>query len=152
MSTAAVAAERVDGFPADVAVVGVGAVANVELAKDAGLPCADGVVVDLAARTADPAIFAIGDVTHRPLPLYGRDMRLESVPNALEQAKHFTAATDVTALAITKLDGTAKGGVVLAIANQFRIPVKFIGVGEKMEDLLVFDKHEFVDSLFKLEN
>ncbi len=71
--------------------------------------------------------------------------------NALEQAKHFTAATDVTALAITKLDGTAKGGVVLAIASQFRIPVKFIGVGEKMEDLLVFDKHEFVDSLFNLE-
>ena len=68
--------------------------------------------------------------------------------NALEQAKHFTAATDVTAIAITKLDGTAKGGVVLAIANQFKIPVKFIGVGEKMEDLLVFNKHEFVDSLF----
>jgi fused signal recognition particle receptor len=71
--------------------------------------------------------------------------------NALEQAKNFTAATDVSALAITKLDGTAKGGVVLAIANQFKIPVKFIGVGEKMEDLLVFDKHEFVDSLFNLE-
>ncbi|HEY9363365.1 MAG TPA: signal recognition particle-docking protein FtsY, partial [Chitinophagaceae bacterium] len=71
--------------------------------------------------------------------------------NALEQAKQFTAATDVTAMAITKLDGTAKGGVVLAIANQFQIPVKFIGVGEKMEDLLVFDKHEFVDSLFNLE-
>ena len=71
--------------------------------------------------------------------------------NALEQARHFTAATDVTAIAITKLDGTAKGGVVLAIANQFKIPVKFIGVGEKMEDLLVFDKHEFVDSLFNLE-
>jgi fused signal recognition particle receptor len=71
--------------------------------------------------------------------------------NALEQAKHFTAATDVSALAITKLDGTAKGGVVLAIADQFKIPVKFIGVGEKMEDLLVFDKHEFVDSLFNLE-
>ena len=70
--------------------------------------------------------------------------------NALEQAKQFTAATDVTALAITILDGTAKGGVVLAIANQFKIPVKFIGVGEKMEDLLVFDKHEFVDSLFSL--
>ncbi len=70
--------------------------------------------------------------------------------NALEQARQFTAATDVTALAITKLDGTAKGGVVLAIANQFKIPVKFIGVGEKMEDLLVFDKHEFVDSLFSL--
>jgi fused signal recognition particle receptor len=71
--------------------------------------------------------------------------------NALEQAKHFTAATDVTAIAITKLDGTAKGGVVLAIANQFKIPVKFIGVGEKVDDLLVFDKHEFVDSLFNLK-
>jgi fused signal recognition particle receptor len=70
--------------------------------------------------------------------------------NAIEQARHFTAATDVTALAITKLDGTAKGGVVLAIANQFKIPVKFIGVGEKMGDLLIFDKHEFVDSLFSL--
>jgi len=68
--------------------------------------------------------------------------------NALEQAKHFTAATDVTALAITKLDGTAKGGVVLAIASQFKIPVKFIGVGEKAEDLLVFDKQLFVDGLF----
>jgi fused signal recognition particle receptor len=71
--------------------------------------------------------------------------------NAVEQARQFTAATDVTALAITKLDGTAKGGVVLAIANQFKIPVKFIGVGEKMTDLIVFDKHEFVDSLFNLE-
>lgn len=69
--------------------------------------------------------------------------------NALEQAKHFTAATEVTALAITKLDGTAKGGVVLAIADQFNIPVKFIGVGEKMQDLLVFDKHQFVEGLFK---
>lgn len=70
--------------------------------------------------------------------------------NALEQAKHFTAATEVTALAITKLDGTAKGGVVLAIANQFNIPVKFIGVGEKATDLLVFDKQQFVDGLFQL--
>ena len=70
--------------------------------------------------------------------------------NALEQAKHFTAATEVTALAITKLDGTAKGGVVLAIAHQFNIPVKFIGVGEKAEDLLVFDKEEFVNRLFQL--
>jgi len=70
--------------------------------------------------------------------------------NALEQAKHFTVATDVNSLTITKLDGTAKGGVVLAIAHQFKIPVKFIGVGEKIDDLLIFDKHEFVDSLFKL--
>jgi fused signal recognition particle receptor len=69
--------------------------------------------------------------------------------NALEQARHFTAATDVTSLAITKLDGTAKGGVVLAIANQFKIPVKYIGMGEKIDDLLLFNSHEFVDSLFK---
>jgi fused signal recognition particle receptor len=71
--------------------------------------------------------------------------------NAIEQAKQFTAATDVTALTITKLDGTAKGGVVLAIANLFKIPVKFIGVGEKAEDLLVFNKQAFVDSLFDVE-
>jgi len=71
--------------------------------------------------------------------------------NALEQAKHFTATTEVSALAITKLDGTAKGGVVLAIANQFKIPVKYIGVGEQMEDLQVFNKYAFVDSLFSLE-
>ncbi|TKK66932.1 signal recognition particle-docking protein FtsY [Ilyomonas limi] len=71
--------------------------------------------------------------------------------NALEQAKQFMQATEVTALAITKLDGTAKGGVVLSITNQLKIPVKFIGVGEKMDDLLIFDKHEFVDTLFSLE-
>jgi fused signal recognition particle receptor len=70
--------------------------------------------------------------------------------NALEQAKHFAAATDVTTLAITKLDGTAKGGIVLAIANQMKIPVKYVGVGEKVSDLLLFDKKEFVDSLFSL--
>ncbi len=71
--------------------------------------------------------------------------------NALEQAKQFTAATDVSAMVITKLDGTAKGGVVLAIANQFKIPVKYIGVGEKIDDLIIFDKHEFVDTLFNLK-
>lgn len=71
--------------------------------------------------------------------------------NALEQAKQFTTATDVSAIAVTKLDGTAKGGVVLAIASQLKIPVKFIGVGEKMDDLIIFDKHEFVDTLFNLE-
>jgi fused signal recognition particle receptor len=70
--------------------------------------------------------------------------------NALEQAKQFTAATQVTSLAITKLDGTAKGGVVLAIAHQFKIPVKYIGVGEQMNDLQIFNKHEFVDSIFNL--
>lgn len=68
--------------------------------------------------------------------------------NAIEQAKQFTAATDVTAIALTKLDGTAKGGVVIGIADQFKIQVKYIGVGEKMEQLQVFNKEEFVESLF----
>lgn len=68
--------------------------------------------------------------------------------NAFEQAKQFTAATEVTAIAITKLDGTAKGGVVIGISDQLKIPVKYIGIGEKMEDLLVFNRAEFVDSLF----
>jgi 3-phenylpropionate/trans-cinnamate dioxygenase ferredoxin reductase subunit len=76
----------------DAALVGVGAVPNEDLARDAGLACANGVVVDLEARTADPAIFAIGDVTNRPLPLYDRAHRLESVPNALEQAKQAACA------------------------------------------------------------
>jgi fused signal recognition particle receptor len=71
--------------------------------------------------------------------------------NALEQAKQFTQTTDVKSLAITKLDGTAKGGVVLAIAHQFKIPVKYIGVGEQMQHLQVFNKYEFVDSLFSLK-
>ncbi len=69
--------------------------------------------------------------------------------NAFEQAKQFTAATEVTALAVTKLDGTAKGGVVIGISDQFQIPVKYIGVGEGMEHLQVFNKYEFVDSFFK---
>lgn len=68
--------------------------------------------------------------------------------NAIEQAKQFTAATEVNALALTKLDGTAKGGVVIGISDQFKIPVKYIGLGEKMEDLQVFNRSEFVDSLF----
>ncbi|MFT5078515.1 MAG: fused signal recognition particle receptor [Saprospiraceae bacterium] len=69
--------------------------------------------------------------------------------NAFEQAKQFTAATEVTSLAVTKLDGTAKGGVVIGISDQFQIPVKYIGVGEGIEDLQVFNKFEFVDSFFK---
>jgi fused signal recognition particle receptor len=72
--------------------------------------------------------------------------------NAIEQAKQFIKATEVNALALTKLDGTAKGGVVIGISDQFKIPVKYIGVGEKVEHLQVFDKYEFVDSLFKNEN
>ncbi len=71
--------------------------------------------------------------------------------NAFEQAKEFTKATEVTTLAITKLDGTAKGGVVIGISDQFQIPVKYIGVGEGVEDLQVFNKFEFVDSFFKTE-
>ena len=69
--------------------------------------------------------------------------------NAIAQAREFTKATDVTCLAVTKLDGTAKGGVVIGISDEFKIPVKYIGVGEKVEDLQVFNKLEFVDSLFK---
>jgi fused signal recognition particle receptor len=69
--------------------------------------------------------------------------------NAVEQCRQFTQATDVNALALTKLDGTAKGGVVIGISDEFKIPVKYIGLGEKMTDLQLFNKREFVDSLFK---
>lgn len=78
--------------PCDAAVVGVGAAPNDELARDAGLECARGVVVDLDARTSDPDVFAIGDVAHRPMPIYERMFRMESVPNALEQAKQAASA------------------------------------------------------------
>ena len=120
----------------------------------------DVIIIDTAGRLHNKAhlmdeLGKIKRVTQKVIPDSPHEVLLvldgSTGQNALEQAKHFTAATDVTAIAITKLDGTAKGGVVLAIANQFKIPVKFIGVGEKMEDLLIFDKHEFVDSLFKLE-
>lgn len=121
---------------------------------------ADVVLIDTAGRLHNKAhlmeeLSKIKRVIQKVIPNAPHEILLvldgSTGQNALEQAKHFTAATDVTALAITKLDGTAKGGVVLAIANQFKIPVKFIGVGEKLDDLLVFDKHEFVDSLFSLE-
>ncbi len=69
--------------------------------------------------------------------------------NAIEQAKHFSEATDVTAIALTKLDGTAKGGIVLAISDQFKIPIKYIGVGEGMGKLQIFNKKAFVESLFE---
>jgi fused signal recognition particle receptor len=122
---------------------------------------ADVIIIDTAGRLHNKAhlmeeLSKIKRVIQKHIPEAPHEVILvldgSTGQNALEQAKHFTAATDVSALAITKLDGTAKGGVVLAIANQFKIPVKFIGVGEKMEDLLVFDKHEFVDSLFSLDN
>jgi fused signal recognition particle receptor len=120
----------------------------------------DVVIIDTAGRLHNKAylmeeLSKIKRVIQKHIPEAPHEIMLvldgSTGQNALEQAKHFTAATDVTALTITKLDGTAKGGVVMAIANQFKIPVKFIGMGEKMEDLLVFDKHEFVDSLFNLE-
>ena len=69
--------------------------------------------------------------------------------NALEQAKQFSAATQVTALALTKLDGTAKGGVILSIADEFKIPIKYIGLGEKIEQLQVFNKQAFIETLFE---
>ena len=121
---------------------------------------ADVVIIDTAGRLHNKAylmeeLSKISRVIKKIMPDAPHEVLLvldgSTGQNALEQARQFTAATEVTALAITKLDGTAKGGVVLAIANQFKIPVKFIGVGEKMEDLLIFDKHEFVDSLFSLE-
>lgn len=120
----------------------------------------DVIIIDTAGRLHNKAhlmdeLSKIRRVVQKVIPQAPHEVLLvldgSTGQNALEQARHFTAATDVTALAITKLDGTAKGGVVLAIASQFRIPVKFIGVGEKMDDLLVFDKREFVGSLFSLE-
>ncbi|MBQ5639768.1 MAG: signal recognition particle-docking protein FtsY, partial [Bacteroidales bacterium] len=72
--------------------------------------------------------------------------------NAFQQAKEFSRATDITSLALTKLDGTAKGGVVVGVCDQFHIPVKFIGVGEKIGDLKIFNKKEFVSSLFNPED
>ncbi len=119
----------------------------------------DVVIIDTAGRLHNKAhlmdeLSKIKRVIKKILPDAPHEVMLvldgSTGQNALEQAKHFTTATDVSSLTITKLDGTAKGGVVLAIAHQFKIPVKFIGVGEKINDLLVFDKHEFVDSLFKL--
>lgn len=120
----------------------------------------DVVIIDTAGRLHNKAYLMdelgkIRRVISKKLPDAPHEVILvldgSTGQNAIEQAKQFTAATDVTALAITKLDGTAKGGVVLAIAHQFKIPVKYIGVGEKMEDLQIFNKAEFVDSLFNLE-
>ncbi|RFM28922.1 signal recognition particle-docking protein FtsY [Deminuibacter soli] len=125
------------------------------VAKNAGV-----VIIDTAGRLHNKAhlmeeLGKIKRVIRKVIPDAPHEVLLvldgSTGQNALEQARQFTAATDVSALAITKLDGTAKGGVVLAIANQLKIPVKYIGVGEKMEDLLIFDKHEFVDSLFKAD-
>ena len=83
------------------------------------------------------------------LEFCGMPLDWDDFEDAFEQAKKFSAVTQITSLAITKLDGTAKGGVVIGISDQLKVPVKFIGLGEKMEDLQLFDRKEFVDSLFK---
>lgn len=121
----------------------------------------DVIIIDTAGRLHNKAylmdeLVKIKKVIQKVIPDAPHEVLLvldgSTGQNALEQARHFTAATDVTGIAITKLDGTAKGGVVLAIASQFKIPVKFIGVGERAEDLLVFDKQQFVSGLFQLED
>ena len=120
---------------------------------------ADVVLIDTAGRLHNKAhlmdeLNKIKRVIQKQLPDAPHEVLLvldgSTGQNALEQAKQFMAVTNVNALAITKLDGTAKGGVVLAIAHQCKIPVKYIGVGEQINDLLLFDKIEFVDSLFSL--
>jgi fused signal recognition particle receptor len=119
---------------------------------------ADVVIIDTAGRLHNKVnlmneLSKIKNVMRKIVPDAPHEILLvldaSTGQNAIEQCKQFTAATDVNALALTKLDGTAKGGVVIGISDSFKIPVKYIGVGEKMEDLQVFDKNEFVDSLFK---
>lgn len=118
---------------------------------------ADVVIIDTAGRLHNKInlmneLTKIKNVMKKVIPNAPHEILLvldgSTGQNAYEQAKQFTLATEVNALAITKLDGTAKGGVVIGISDQFKIPVKYIGVGEKMEDLQIFDREEFVDSLF----
>jgi fused signal recognition particle receptor len=120
---------------------------------------ADVVLIDTAGRLHNKAhlmdeLNKIKRVIQKQLPDAPHEVLLvldgSTGQNALEQAKQFMAVTNVNALAITKLDGTAKGGVVLAIAHQCKIPVKYIGMGEQINDLLLFNKTAFVDSLFSL--
>ena len=118
---------------------------------------ADIVIIDTAGRLHNKVnlmneLSKIRNVMAKVIPSAPHDVMLvldaSTGQNAIEQAKQFTKATEVNSLALTKLDGTAKGGVVIGISDQFKIPVRYIGVGEGMEDLQVFNKHEFVDSLF----
>lgn len=118
---------------------------------------ADVVIIDTAGRLHNKVglmneLTKIKNVMERVVPGAPHEVLLvldgSTGQNAFEQAKQFTAATEVNALAITKLDGTAKGGVVIGISDQFKTPVKYIGLGERMEDLQVFNRREFVDSLF----
>lgn len=119
---------------------------------------ADVVIIDTAGRLHNKVnlmneLSKVKRVMQKVIPDAPHDVLLvldgSTGQNAFEQAKQFTAATEVTSLAVTKLDGTAKGGVVIGISDQFQIPVKYIGVGEGIEDLQVFNKYEFVDSFFK---
>lgn len=123
-------------------------------AKEAG---SDVVIIDTAGRLHNKInlmneLSKIKRVMDRVIPEAPHEILLvldgSTGQNAFEQAKQFTKATEVNALAITKLDGTAKGGVVIGVSDQFKIPVKYIGIGEAMEDLQVFNRTEFVDSLF----
>ncbi|MBN2275170.1 MAG: signal recognition particle-docking protein FtsY [Bacteroidales bacterium] len=118
---------------------------------------ADVVIIDTAGRLHNKAnlmneLSKIKRVMEKVIPGAPHEVLLildgSTGQNAFEQARQFTTATQVTSMAITKLDGTAKGGVVIGISDQFKIPVKYIGIGEKIDDLQVFDKHAFVDSLF----
>ncbi|MDD2491334.1 MAG: signal recognition particle-docking protein FtsY [Bacteroidales bacterium] len=119
---------------------------------------ADVVLIDTAGRLHNKVnlmneLTKIRNVMKKLIPDAPHDVLLvldgSTGQNAYQQAKEFTKATDVTSLVVTKLDGTAKGGVVIGISDQFKIPVKFIGVGEKIEDLQIFSKKEFVESLFR---
>ena len=119
---------------------------------------ADVVIIDTAGRLHNKVnlmneLTKIKRVMHKVVPNAPHEILLvldgSTGQNAFEQAKQFTAATEVNALAVTKLDGTAKGGVVIGISDQFQVPVKYIGVGEGIEDLQVFNKVEFIDSFFK---
>jgi fused signal recognition particle receptor len=119
---------------------------------------ADVVIIDTAGRLHNKAglmdeLSKIRRVIQKVVPTAPHEVLLvldaSTGQNAIEQCKEFTKATEVTAIALTKLDGTAKGGVVIGISDQFKIPVRYIGVGEKMEDLRLFDKQEFVESLFR---
>ena len=118
---------------------------------------ADVVIIDTAGRLHNKInlmneLTKIKNVMAKVIPEAPHDVMLvldaSTGQNAIEQATQFTKATKVNSLALTKLDGTAKGGVVIGISDQFQIPVRYIGVGEGVEDLQVFNKNEFIDSLF----
>lgn len=139
------------GMNADPASVAFDAVSSAVAQK------ADVVIIDTAGRLHNKVnlmneLSKIKRVMQKVIPTAPHEILLvldgSTGQNAFEQAKQFSIATDINALAITKLDGTAKGGVVIGISDQMKIPVKYIGVGEKMEDLQLFNRTEFVDSLF----